>query len=145
LAHKSYIPKTHYNPMFTIGWEKHLLQKNFNFLDIKTDNTGLTCFGSVNPSEYSISYTYKVRFSIGKKPKVFAVSPKIEYQEDIHMYPNDNSLCLYYPGDFSWTSSSHLYDTIIPWTHEWFLFYELYQIYGIWMHPAVSHNGIKKD
>lgn len=145
MADRNYIPRTNYNPMFVIGWEKHLLMKNFSFLDIRTDNVGVTCFGTVQPSEYSQIYSYKVRLTVGKKPKVFSVSPKIEYHEDIHMYPHDNSLCLHYPGDFSWTSSSHLYDTIIPWTHEWYLFYELYQIYGRWMHPSVSHTGTIKQ
>lgn len=145
MGSRNFIPKTYFNPMFTIGWEKHLLRKNFSFLNIRTDNAGITCIGSVQPSEHSITYTYKVRLTIGKKPKVYAVSPKIEYREDIHMYKHDNSLCLYYPGDFSWTPSSHLYNTIIPWTHEWYLFYELFQIYGVWMHPSVSHNGLIKQ
>lgn len=145
LAHNSYIPQTFQNPMLIMRREKHLLEKYFDFLKIQIDRNGLTCIGKVRPSEYSINYIYKVKFTVGKKPKVFAISPKIEYHEEIHMYPQDHSLCLYYPGDFSWTASSHLYDTIIPWTHEWFLFYELHQVYGIWMHPAVSHKYIKRD
>ncbi len=119
--------------------------EKFFVLDFRTDILGITCMGKFQPSEHSTTYTYKVRLTIGKKPKVYSVLPKIKYHEDIHMYKHDNSLCLFYPGDLSWTTSSHLYNTIIPWTHEWYLFYELYQIYGVWMHPSVSHSGLIKQ
>ena len=45
-------------------------------------------------------------------------------------YPADNSLCLYYPGDLTWSDKHHLYDKTIPWLVEWLVFYELYQITG---------------
>jgi hypothetical protein len=144
LGHSSYIPKQYFNPMITLGWEKQLLKKHYEFLKVRIDGSALICVGTVTPSQYSATYTYKVKFIPGKKPKVYSIEPKIEYHQDIHLYPHDNSLCLYYPADFSWTSTSHLYNTIIPWTHEWYLFYELYQIYGVWMHPEVSHNGLNK-
>lgn len=131
--------------MILLGWEKQLLQKNFHFIEISTANDGLTCIGKVSPSAFSITYTYKVKYKIDKPPKVFPVDPRIEYHDDIHIYPQDNSLCLHYPKDFSWTTSSHLYNTIIPWTHEWYLFYELYQIYGKWLHPSVLHTKSKQE
>jgi hypothetical protein len=84
-----------------------------------------------------------VKLTAGERPKVYAINPKIPYNEDIHMYEDDNRLCLYYPKDFRWTEKVHLYNTIIPWTHEWFLFYELYKIYGKWMHPEVNHKNPK--
>jgi len=144
MAGSKYIPVQSFNPMVILGWEKKLLQKNYPFLQVRTASSTLICIGTVTPSTSSITYSYKIIFTVGEKPRVYSVNPKIEYHEDIHMYSHDNSLCLYYPRDFSWTWSSHLYDTIVPWTHEWYLFYELYTIYGRWMHPSVSHTGIKK-
>ncbi len=125
-----------------LNLEKHLLEKNYNFLQVKTANGVLTCKGYCQPSDYSPIYYYKVKFDPNKYPKVYVTNPIIEYHDDIHMYKDDKSLCLHYPKDFSWTSNSRLYNTIIPWTHEWFLFYELYQIEGKWLHPFVNHKVI---
>jgi len=131
------------NNVIRINWEKHLLQKHYAFLEIKTNGNTLFCKGYCQPSDYSIQYVYKLIYNPNQSPAVYTVNPKIPYNEEIHMYPQDNRLCLYYPKDYSWTSASHLYNTIIPWTHEWFLYYELFQICGKWMHPSVSHAGTK--
>ncbi|MGZ3776280.1 MAG: hypothetical protein ACXVI9_01405, partial [Mucilaginibacter sp.] len=68
----------------------------------------------------------------------------IEYHDDIHMYYDDLSLCLYHKTDLTWDADCHLYDTIIPWTQEWFVFYELWKLTGEWLHPFVSHKKIKQ-
>jgi len=60
------------------------------------------------------------------------------------MYPKNNTLCLYHKSDLSWNINCHLFDTIIPWTHEWFVYYELYCITGNWEHPFVPHKIIEK-
>lgn len=140
---RSFIPQRQLNPAVIVGWEKHLLKKHYKFMSVTADSRGLICIGQCTPSEFSVTYTYKVKFTVGDKPRVYAINPKIPYHEDIHMYKDDNRLCLYYPKDFSWTTKSHLYDSIIPWTHEWFVFYELYQLYGRWMHPEVRNNNFK--
>lgn len=121
--------------------EKHLLEKNYSFLKVHINNDTLTCRGFCQPSEYSIRYEYRVNYTPGWAPKVYVISPQIKYSTEIHMY-SDGRLCLYYPDDYSWTSSSHLFETIIPWTHEWFLFYELYTLTGDWKHPFVDHKHI---
>lgn len=139
----NYIPQWRMNNIMRILLEKRLLLKNYNFLKTKIVGNALHCKGVCMPSHCSIEYNYKVIYSPNKPPSVYTVNPKIDYNVEMHMYPHDNSLCLHYPKDFSWTSSSHLYNTIIPWTHEWFLFYELYLIYGKWLHPSVPHKGNK--
>ena len=139
------IPKRRLSNTVILGWERHLLQKNYEFVQVRIISNQLICLGECTPCELSTTYSYKIKFAVGYYPKVYAVSPKIEYHEDIHIYPQDNSLCLFYPKDFSWTATSHLYDTIVPWTHEWFLFYELYLIHGKWMHPSVAHKDIKQQ
>lgn len=139
-----YIPKNTINNTIRVNWEKHLLTKKYDFLDMKIVQGCLHCRGACMPSEFSIKYEYKVIYSPDKHPSVYCLNPQIKYHEEIHMYPYDNRLCLYYPKDFSWTSASHLFDTIIPWTHEWFLFYELYLIGGTWLHPSVPHKRVKK-
>jgi hypothetical protein len=139
---KSFIPKKKVNDHHRILLEKHLLEKHFAFLKCLVTGRTLICRGFCQPTEYSQVYEYRIKFTPGIYPKVFVVEPEIEYDDDIHMYASDNSLCLFYPRDFSWTSESHLYNTILPWTHEWFLYYEKYKISGKWEHPFVSHRKI---
>ncbi len=140
LAASNFIPKNRKNDGWILSLEKHLLTKHFKFIDVSITNNKLKCTGSFKPSELSIPYTYQIQFTPKESPNVFVVDPIIKYHRDIHMYPSDNSLCLYYPRDYSWTKNSHLYNSIVPWTHEWFVFYELYQIYGKWFHPSVDHG-----
>lgn len=135
---RKFIPIATPNKGRQVAIEKHLLERHFSFLAVKINGDLLECSGRCQPSEHSPVYQYKINYTPGRPPKVFVVSPKIAYNEKIHMY-SDGSLCLYYPKDYSWTPSSNLYNTIIPWTHEWFIFYELYLLTGEWMHPFVDH------
>lgn len=144
MAVKTFIPTKKKNNVWILGLEKHLLNKHYEFLDVKVNENSLTCTGSCKPSEHSILYTYQIKYTPDKVPNVYVINPQITYHDDIHMYPFDNSLCLYYPKDFSWSKTSHLYNTIVPWTHEWFIFYELYQIYGKWFYPFVPHKANQK-
>lgn len=138
--HKKYRP----NPIVIVNVEKKLVEKHYDFLDCKINNSILYCYGKYKPTEESITYYYKIKYAPLSKPKVKVTSPLIAYNDDIHMY-RDTSLCLYYPKDMTWDCSSHhLYNTIIPWTHEWFVFYELYQLTGKWLHPEVRHKKGKK-
>jgi hypothetical protein len=136
-----FIPATTPNRGRQVAVEKHLLEKHYSFLTVRIQGERLECSGWCQPSEHSPVYHYKLIYTPGRPPKVFVVSPRIAYDENIHMY-SDGSLCLYYPKDFSWTSSSNLYNTFIPWTHEWFIFYELYLLTGEWKHPFNDHKTI---
>lgn len=123
-----------------LGLEKSLIERNYTFLNCKIENGSLYCYGSYQLSEFSIKYDYRIKYNGVSKPNVQIKSPKVEYNENIHMYPIDNSLCLFHSSDLIWSSKSHLYNTIIPWTHEWFVFYEIYKITGKWEHPYVPHT-----
>ena len=63
------------------------------------------------------------------------------------MYSNGD-LCLYLPGQ--WKESMLLADTILPWTSQWLLYYELWLITGHWMgtghdHPAADPASLPRD
>lgn len=141
MVNKRYIPRTIPNRGKQIAVEKHLLETHYSFLEVKLQNGIMECVGTYQPSEQSQKYKYRIKYTPGSPPKVFIISPRISYDANIHMY-SDSSLCLYYPKDFSWTKESHLYNTFVPWTHEWFVFYELYLLTGEWKHPFVDHNKI---
>ena len=53
-----------------------------------------------------------------------------------HVY-SSGDLCLYLPGQ--WKESMLLADTILPWTSQWLLYYELWLITGHWMGSGHDH------
>lgn len=131
-------------PTAIIRKEKKLIEKHYDFIRCEIKRDKLICYGEFCPTMNSVNYQYRIEYKPPLKPSVFVRSPKIEYNDDIHMYPEDNSLCLYHKTDLLWTERSHLFDTIIPWTHEWFVFYELYQFSGKWLHPEVKHRSTRE-
>jgi hypothetical protein len=138
---RNLIPISQKSTFELLNLERHLLQKHYAFLKVKISGTNLVVEGTCQPTEHSIIYQYRIGYTPGKQPKVYITEPEIAYNSEIHMY-GDKRLCLYYPGDFSFTENSHLFNTVIPWTHEWFVFYELFQITGRWHHPFVDHKAI---
>lgn len=138
----TFIPERGKNTFKSVVLEKHLIDVHFPFINTKIVGDTLLCYGYCQPSEHSITYQYRIEYNAGKYPHVYPTYPKIEYHDDIHLY-NDLSLCLHYPKDFSFTEDSHLFNTIIPWTQEWFVFYEIYKITGKWEHPYVPHKRIE--
>ena len=141
MAVKKYIPLKGINKFLAIHLEIKLLKKYFSFLKFHIKGNKLFCNGFFQPTVHSPIYHYRLEWEPGTAPKVFPVRPSIALHPDIHMYA-DGSLCLYYPKDFVYSEKSNIHDTILPWAHEWFVFYELYQIKGRWLHPYVEHNKI---
>ncbi len=140
-----YFAKQKINPVAVVRIEKSLIERNYNFLHCKISGSVLYCYGNCQPTDESINYQYRIKYAPPSKPRVHVKSPIISYNDDIHMYPKDNSLCLYHKSDLVWDTTYHLFDTIIPWTHEWFVFYELYKLTGKWLHPFVSHKKGEKN
>jgi hypothetical protein len=141
MAVKRYIPIKGIKSHLVMLIERTLLKKHFPFLKFEIREGCLICHGHFQPTEYSPTFYYRLEWKPGYTPKVFPANPQIEYDDEIHMYSN-GSLCLYYPKDFVYSNKCHIYETIIPWTHEWFVFYELYLIKGRWLHPYVEHKKI---
>lgn len=140
-----YISSKKLNPGLIINREKSLISRHYEHITCTIKSGKLICKGQYQPTKESPVYEYRITYSPAQRPSVHVISPHIAYHDDIHMYPKDNSLCLYHKTDMIWDSNtSHLYDTIIPWTHEWFVFYELYQFSGKWFHPFVPHKPNEK-
>ena len=127
--------------------EIELIKTSFDFIKCTPKVDKLICKGKYKPSSNSQEYNFRIEYDIFNAPKIFIENPVIDYSDDIHMYPSDNSLCLYHKTDLineKWSYKKYnLFDTIIPWTLEWFVFYELYKITGRWEHPFVSHGTTK--
>lgn len=133
------------SPFTIIGSEKSLIKRHYEHIECTIKNGVLYCYGACQPTSESDIYKYRIKYKPDSTPITTVTSHAIEYNDDIHMFPKNNSLCLYHKTDMVWDSSiHHLYDTIIPWTHEWFVFYELYKLRGKWLHPFVSHKSNTK-
>jgi hypothetical protein len=118
--------------------ERAAIESNYDFFNCRITSSGLICEGVFSLPETSNDYEVEIIYSHPIHPEVFVRKPKIEYRPEIHMYRN-GSLCLYYPKDHSFTTKSMIYETIIPWTSEWLIFYELYKRKGEWLGKYKSH------
>lgn len=103
---------------------------------------GVTWTGHLQPTKDSPKYEVKLSYNLGSLPKVWILNPSI-VDDAPHRYP-DQSLCLYYPHDRSWSPAKHIFKTIIPWTSEWLAYYEVWCLTGIWYGKEVPHEGENK-
>jgi len=103
---------------------------------------GPTWKGWIHPSDQSAKYLFKMTYDVKKSPSVWILTPKIDQAP--HRYSNQ-SLCLYYLKDRSWTPDKLLAKYIIPWTAEWLVFYEIWLKTGIWYGEEAPHEGSKKS
>ncbi len=117
------------------------IMKKFSFLKCNIINDTLICTGTIQ-LESCNPYKIRIESRADCHPKVYIINHDITPHPDIHMY-NDRSLCLYYPGDLKWKTNTSLADHLVPWTFEWILFYELYQLTGIWEGAFVPHENIE--
>jgi hypothetical protein len=102
-------------------------------------DTFLRWKGILQPTPLSCKYTIKLVYKIGTRPNVYVLEPELvvpDKKSEIHMF-NDGSLCLYFKDD--WTPKMLIAETLIPWTSEWLLHYEVWRITGKWhgggIHP----------
>ena len=124
--------------------QKAKIEANYDFITCQIRNNKLTCSGIFCPSEYCDPYKVKIVYVMGKAPSTYVISPEVEYHPDIHMYKEDNSLCLYFPKDLPWTPWTLISNTIIPWINEWIVLYELYLLTGQWHGPEAPHESNEK-
>jgi len=124
--------------------ETNRLKKHFPFLDCTLRGGQLTCRGSITPSEGCDTYKVKLVYRKGETPKVYIVDPPIEAHPKYHMY-KDGHLCLFDPRVSPWYSDMMVHETIIPWSAEWLVFYELWKETGKWMGPEAPHGHDETD
>ena len=130
----------HWDVYAVLHREKVLLEKYYTGFRYFLSRAKLRCLFSIPSPTSDIKYKIEVEYAPPHAPKVRVVDPPLELNQKTHAY-SDESLCLFYPGDLNWSyGSHHLYDKIIPWTAEWIVFYELYQITGHWEGPEAPHR-----
>lgn len=104
----------------------------------------VTWRGVLQPTPKSEKYGVFVKYRLMVYPKVWVKSPNIDLSCK-HIYPQDNSLCLFYPKDNEWSAKDFIGETIIPWTAEWLMFYELWKKTGIWYGEEAPHSLNKEQ
>jgi hypothetical protein len=132
-------------PALTLGQQILAMRQFFPNFHYSRENNIPTWKGTLQPRDTSPVYTVKVAYrfdnQFSKSPQVWVLSPKI-HPDAKHRY-RDQSLCLYYPKDYSWTPYMLISQTIVPWTALWLLFYEIWLDTNHWYGPEVTHNGLK--
>jgi hypothetical protein len=132
-------------PALTLGQQMLAMQQFFPSFHYSRKNNIPTWKGTLQPTDASPVYTVKISYrfdnQFSKSPRVWVVSPKIR-SDAKHRY-RDQSLCLYYPKDQSWTPYKFISETIVPWTSLWLLFYEIWLDTDHWYGPEVAHTGPK--
>jgi len=119
--------------------EQMLIRAKFPFLHSRICGLELTCRGRIQPTEQSQNYRVEIRYSPWDSPVVRVIEPKIEFTPGVHMYQND-TLCLYAWREQPWQKNWHLHETVIPWTAEWLVFYEIWLLTGKWRGKSAVHN-----
>jgi hypothetical protein len=102
--------------------------------------------GTIRPTSLSNTYRVRLEYSHGKLPRVWVIEPQLKNRNGRrpdHLY-RDGSLCLFYPRNREWDHSMSLAQTIIPWTSEWLLHYEVWLATGEWRGGGI-HPGKPKE
>ena len=93
----------------------------------------LECVLPIQPSPASQTYMVRLQYRPWCRPRITVMEPELRLHPGTHSLPHvysGDELCLYYPGE--WNHDMLLATTILPWTAEWLMHYELWLITGHW-------------
>lgn len=122
--------------------QKALVEKYFNWLNLSIDikNKSLVGKGILNIGEksYSIQLSFSPFFPY-RYDRIFIQDKSIKYNDNIHLYAVDLSLCLYNPIIDQPVLNKIPLFKMIPWISEWIVFYEQWKKYGVWFGKEIKH------
>lgn len=100
----------------------------------------------IQPIPYSRTYSVQLFFSSKNIPEVWVynIVNNGDKRSIPHIYCANSEkskvkICLYYPKFNEFTSKKWLSKTIIPWTIEWLMHYELWQFTNEWHGGGYAH------
>lgn len=122
----------------TLGMQIYHMKLKFPSFEFYKEDSCSTIgwIGRLKPSESSGLYTVKIEYD-DRHPKVYIMNPEI-LDNAPHRY-EDGQLCLYYPRDMSYSKTSIIDETILPWTALWLYYYEAWLKEGVWWGPEAPH------
>jgi len=124
-----------------LGRQRAAITALYPTAEVVLDRRELICTVGLRPTPLSRTYTIRLTYRHGEIPHITVVEPPLERHPDAralpHVYAGDE-LCLFYPGE--WTTDKLLARTILPWTSEWLLHYEIWLVTNDWTgggkHPS---------
>jgi len=136
MGNRSFQPRK--NQDLTIAAQKYAITSSFPGLGTcEKDRLVLIWHAKITPLAICQTYTVKIIYDGKSPPKVFVVAPKLE--KSPHVYKEGN-LCLYDPEETPWDYRRSIASTIIPWTIDWLVHYEIFLATGVWCakerHPS---------
>lgn len=108
------------------------------FPQFKTFNRNLSSIewlGNLQPNEEMAVHEIHIKYKLGNFPTVNVLNWTGKSK---HKYKEGN-LCLYLKSKQNWDGSKLIAATIIPWTAQWLLFNEFYQITGNFSAAEAEH------
>lgn len=126
------------------------LRSRFPDSSIKLTQKLLDCRCALQPSSTSRTYRVRITYTGRAYPKVRVIAPELDSASGRplpHVF-SDRSLCLHLDDD--WTPEMLIADTIVPWTCEWLIHYEIWLFNNEWYGggewpprrtPAVATEG----
>jgi len=110
--------------------------------------------GQWRPSELGDTYTLRITYAQGFRPKIAIVSPKLALAEGHNKLPHvygggQNDICVHRPEE--WNALMLIAETIMPWISQWLYFYEVWALTGKWLgkgtHPSFPEHadGLSKE
>ena len=98
----------------------------------------LTWEHTLTPSSLSNSYRVRVSYVRPGRIDVNVIEPKLALATGKTSLPHvfshaEQRLCLFRFKKFEWNANQLIVDTIVPWTCEWLLHYEIWLITGEWL------------
>jgi hypothetical protein len=127
--------------------QRDLIARAYPFFKCEVSCDVLTCHAKIIPSEGCASYSISIKYKLHNSPCVRVLNPKIpkELWGQVHIFSQTGDLCLFdsRKGKQPWQWKYNIHETIIPWTAEWLVYYELYLKLGKWLGPEVIHEKPK--
>ncbi len=127
-------------------------QKYPQFTFRKYGNGLVTWTGCLQPlmQTYAVLVAWHLKMSI---PYVSLLEPKLSprnkgsFAEIPHLLfdrdnPENSGLCLFDPEGSEWTHANLIADTTIPWTCQWLVYYELWQLDGVWRGHSIGPESV---
>lgn len=124
-------------------FEMLCMKKHAPTFQVSLSGMTLNSRGTLQTEENGTQYRIQITYMPWEAPKIHVVRPKICFNKEIHMY-EDESLCLYDWRQQPWQPQWHIHETIIPWTAEWLVFFELYELSGKWLGKSALHGNPEK-
>jgi len=132
-------PTERINPSKQVGIMKNLLSNPI----VSTISNFATLRGDIFVSDEIPTYKISITCSVESPPKVKVINPSVKKNAP-HRYL-DNSLCLYYPANFSWKEKANvIIKQTIPWTAMWIYCYEYWLQTEKWIGDEFPHNKSDK-